>query len=183
MTVDFGTPSSCLTLENFVKEKCATVYFQIDMRSLTEQVSICGLNHKKGLLELILQPERSADATKVFVVVRLSDKILARETVHNNWKPMTEFVVAMSNEGERLVIHVNSVSISLKETTDFAKIQFGAASLHCISFVGRLKAFAVFTSEVKVEELYKEWVDCEGRFQALLRRKKPESLLVKTSRG
>ena len=94
---------------------------------------------------------------------------------------MSEFVVSMCNNGDHLTVFVNSVSFIVNETSDLSRFQFGAASTG--SFIGKLKGFVIFAPEVKVEELYKEWMNCEGRLQAFLRQRKPEDIICKMSRG
>lgn len=50
MTVEFGGKHSCMTLDNFVKDKTATLCMQFDVKTLTGLCGLFALSHKKGTL-------------------------------------------------------------------------------------------------------------------------------------
>jgi len=62
-----------------MKEKSATLCFQVDVKSLSEQSSVLALNSKKGMLEFVFHPQTSSEQVKVWLLVRLGDKVLLKE--------------------------------------------------------------------------------------------------------
>lgn len=80
-----------------------------------------------------------------------------------------------------MYIHVNSLQFMVKEQVNLSEIVVGSCDFEH-SFTGRLKALVMFTKDVSSETIYKDWMDCECRLQALLQRKDPDHILVKMSR-
>jgi hypothetical protein len=87
---------------------------------------------------------------KLSLVIKLGEKVLLSETVYNNWKPMGELLFSLSNEGEGLSIYVNAIALTIRESSDFSRIQIGAVAPNQ-GFIGKLKLFTVFSPDVKPE--------------------------------